>query len=306
LIDRILKIIDIKKTNAKLYWSIIDNEEKYIMHSSACESLNLIEEYLEKYKDSINLKILKDIAEFNKIFMQWYEDNKIGIEECALSLPAPNISDLIGYQRNILFRDANDEYIVFMHKMKIEGYTPFHNHGNNTHVFVLPITKGLVEETYLHDITDFSKTGPVNLHSIGTKSLNAGEVSFGTGDLIHKVTNSSKSVQSFIEIYFPTPKDMKVYIPYYNESDKYLQTKPIQTNLPHHKALSKGESILACDYLLNLNIHFITFTSTEHVIVDKYNIESYYEKNGCEYIEKVLHDTYIIWSSGGQRVHDDL
>ena len=45
---------------------------------------------------------------------------------------------------------------------------------------------------------------------------------------------------------------MKVYISYYNESDKYLQTKPIQTNLPYHKALSKGESKLACDYLLNL------------------------------------------------------
>lgn len=138
--------------------------------------------------------------------MQWYEDNKISIGECALSLPAPDISDSIGYQRNILFCDANDEYIVFMHKMKVEEYTPFHNHGNNTHVFVLPITKGLVEETYLHDITDFSKISAVNLHSTGTRSLNAGEVSFGTGDLILKVINSSKSVQSFIEIYFPIPK----------------------------------------------------------------------------------------------------
>jgi hypothetical protein len=51
----------------------------------------------------------------------------------------------------------------------------------------------------------------------------------------------------------------------------------------------------------------MAFTSTEYIIEDKNNIESYYQKNGCDYIEKVLDDTYIIWSSEGQQqMHDDL
>ena len=194
-----------------------------------------------------------------------------------------------------------------MHRMKIGGSTPFHNHGDKTSIFVLPLTEGLIEETYLHNIVDFSKVATVDLYSIGTKRLNAGEISFGTGNLIHKVSNSSESVQSFIEIYFPVPKNVKIYLPYYNEQYKYIQIKPIQTHLPYYKSVSKGEIKAECTDLLKANTEFIAFTSTGYVIEDRDMLESYYEEYGCEYVEKMVDNNYVIASPESKtQVHDDL
>lgn len=277
-----------------------------IMSVTCTNTFSIIEKSAQNFQKAISVGDLKAISKFTKVLKLWYLENKSEIEECSAQLDVPNITDSIEYQRNILARDINDKFVVFMHKMKIGGSTPFHNHGSNTNIFVLPITNGLIEDTYLHKISDFSETVAVNLYSIGIKNLNAGEVSFCTGNLLHKVSNSSDYIQSFIEIYFPIPKDIKTYIPYYNEADKYLQIKPIQTNLPHYKSLSTGESKLDCAELLEINSSLL-FTSTEHILEDKESIKSYFEQYGCDYVEKVSDESYIIWSpEQNNAIHSDL
>lgn len=269
-------------------------------------TFSIIEKSAKNFQNAISVSDQEAILEFTKILKLWYLENKNDIEECSAQLAVPSITDSIEYQRNILINDKNGEFVVFIHKMKVGGSTPFHNHGSDINIFVLPITNGLVEDTYRHKISDFSETVAVNLYYIGVTNLTAGEVSVCTDDLLHKVSNSSDHIQSFIEIYFPIPKDIKIYIPYYNESDKYLQIKPIQTNMPYYKSLSKGESKLDCYELLEIN-NSRFFTSTEHILEDKESLKSYFEQYGCYYVEKISNEIYIIWSpEENNAIHNDL
>ena len=92
------------------------------------------------------------------------------------------------------------EYITFVHRLKHHATTPYHNHGESAGtVFILPITSGLAEHSFLHNITDFSTATPVSLFHAETHKLNQGEVYIGTNNLVHQVFNPTDETQTFIE-----------------------------------------------------------------------------------------------------------
>lgn len=82
-----------------------------------------------------------------------------------MTLSEPLGDELIAYKRNIMFCDDDMEYVLFVHRMKAYAQTSVHNHSESTNVFVLPLTDGLVEESFLGNSTSYVTNSKVSLTS---------------------------------------------------------------------------------------------------------------------------------------------
>ena len=271
-----------------------------------CSSFDSLKDIVEKHEKGIGAKDIHSLSQFTTRLSEWYFNDKDKIEKCASSLPFPTKEDATGYARNIM--SDTGAHIIFTHRIKPDGSTPLHSHstGNDGDIIILPVTGGLKEQSFVHNISDFSLNSRVNLYPIGEHKVNIGEVYTAKNDTIHKVINPSKEIQSFVEIYVPHPDSLFIYIPYYKQENDYIQLKPIQTNLPYYKSLSKGDSAekIKCESLNSDTTNkFLAFTSTEHAIEDVDTLQSYISDIGCSYIEKVSDDTYIVFS---ETYHDEL
>lgn len=192
----------------------------------------------------------------------------------------------------------DSEYVTFVHRLKQYAKTPYHNHGESAGtVFILPITQGLSEQSFLHNITDFSINNPVSFFHAETHKLNQGKVYIGTNNLIHQVFNPTAEIQTFVEIYLPIPQNMKIYLPFYGEENKFLPVNPICTNVTYHQALAepaKDNTVNCADLILHTDNTI--FTSTGSVIQCPTVLERYIGIEGCDHAVQVDNDKFVLFT----------
>jgi hypothetical protein len=207
-------------------------------NEKTCGVFEYIKHEVAIFKDQINTGNIEAISAFSSKFSTWFRSFTDDITACATAKTPPTVES---YTRNKI--SDQDDHVIFVHSLKKHTPTSFHNHGRiSSTIFILPITDGLVEENFLHNITDFSSNIPVNLYHVENHRLNRGEVYLGSNNLIHRVSNPTDNIQTFMEIYLPIPKSMKIYLPFYNTQNLYLPLDPITTNLPYYKALHNSVS----------------------------------------------------------------
>jgi len=258
------------------------------------------------------------VALLRGFVQQWYAENEARLPECVAAYAAPAPEDTNKqYARNVLAASPEARSIVFLHRMKADGTTALHDHGRARHVFVLPLTDSLVEDEFESEEGDDS--GLRRLRTVETHALIRGTVSVGTGAMLHRVRSVAQdgAVQSFIELYFPPPAGMNIYVPVYPapSSDSraphaYFPVSPRDATRPHYATLldSTPEGARgSCDALrvaAELDaaqgrpfFPLGLFTSTGSVVVDRSSLEAYLTAERCEFWTAVGAESGVLMSA---------